>query len=155
MGLLDYLVICTDCEAQNIIRVNSDTTTVYPDYSSDCFVVLETNANPIRETLNEKKLVVSFVDFDHVVTLDVYMDVKELSENKDQFEFDEERVSEIMKVVAGTHRAPGYLYDKEGNRNKIPGMAVEFEMGVPYKPYKPKTEESVEPTEEPVDNPTP
>ena len=155
MGLLDYLVFCTDCEAENIIHVKSDTQSVYMDSANDCLIVLETNADPLRMTFNDKPLIISYVDYDHIVKADIYLDGKEFRENKDKFEFDNDVATPIVNAVANNFRATGYLRDKEtGKLPKVPGMAVDFELGVPVEPYIPPKKEEEAPEEEPVETPT-
>ena len=169
MGLEDYVIFYTDCEVEGIIRMKSDTSTVVLDDANDCLCVLETNANPIKATLNEKDLLITYVDYDHITHVVIEISADEFMDNKDNFEFEDENTKKILKNVSG-FRASGYLREKgTGKLPKVPGMAVDFEMGVPYKPYipqdpdsieeespsteEPQTDEPVETTEPQVENP--
>lgn len=148
MGLEDYIVFYTDYEVEGIIRMKSDTTVAILDDANECICILETNANPIAGTLNEKPLFISFADYDHITSIGVMITAEELKENKDKFNFEDEDIKRIVKAVTG-FRATGYLREKgTGKLPKVNGMAVDFEMGVPYKPYVPKDpnqEESTSP----------
>ena len=152
MGLEDYVVFYTDCEVEGIIRMKSDTSVVTLNDANDCLVVLERNANPVRNTANEKPLMVTFVDYDHITHAVIAMTADELRENASQFEFEDEDIKRLIKVVSGT-RATGYLREKDtGELPKIPGRAVDFELGTPYTAYVPEKEEksdSSTSTEEP------
>ena len=157
MGLEDYVVFYTDCEVEGIIRMKSDTTTVILDDANDCLLVLETNANPVRATANEKELLITYVDYDHITHGVIEISVDEFIKNKGNFNFEDEDTKRVLKNVHG-FRATGFLREKgTGKLPKIPGMAVDFEMGTPYEPYTPplKEEENTEETpatEEPTNN---
>jgi hypothetical protein len=155
MGLEDYIIFYTDYEVEGIIRMKSDTTVAVLDDANECICVLETNANPIAATMNEKPLFISFADYDHVTSVGVMISAEELKENKDKFNFEDEDIKRVVKAVTG-FGATGYLREKgTGKLPKVPGMAVDFEMGVPYKPYVPQEpdqeeDKESEPVEEPV-----
>ena len=128
-------------------RIKSDTSTGYFDDGNKMVVCFSSNDNPIRNTMNESKFLLEFVDYDHITNITILLPDKDIGESVSKFDFDQDAAKAVIKNIGGTYQADGYLFDKDGNRKKTSPIP-ELILGTPYKPYKPNTDEQTEETTE-------
>ena len=144
----DLLVIVDD--NYRCYRVKSETSTCIFDDSKEVVMCFCANDNPIKDTMNESRFLVEWVDYDHITSIYLLPPEEDIKNEVSSLGFDDEDSKPIIQKLIKTFRADGFqTYDGSGKDLHKPKMP-EVTLGVPYKPYKkpePNEEETTENTE--------
>lgn len=140
-GIEDTLVVYDD--NTRIYRVKSETSTGYFDDANEVYYSFNLNDNPNRNTQNDTLYLIEACTYDHITSIYAKVDNDaELKRKLASYSFDEEEVDRIVKTIGRNYQASGYNYTAKNEDpkklTKAPYMQS-VEMGLPYKPYVPKT----------------